>query len=167
MDGFGAALERALWGAIFIALVVGWADRALRRARGDLAVAARALLVVVTAALAACAPAPKPVFAPLSYRSELPRVSVFPPAFVMAGHELIVVARPLTRGEVCLRVIDADAFAWHETCWEGGDSRRIPFRPMRPGRHIAYLAYHTRDAWSTSARDKAEFCALGEGADCP
>ena len=109
-----------------------------------------------------------PLFTPLSYRAELPRVQFYP-AIVFQGKEVIVMARPVQgfSGEACLRVIDVDGMAWHETCWEGGDSRRIPFRPVRVGRHIGYLAYADRGGWRTSANDKAELCVLGEGADCP
>jgi hypothetical protein len=109
------------------------------------------------------------VFAPFSYRSELPRVSFYP-RLAMPGKEVIVMARPIQgfSGETCLRIIDADAFAWHETCWQGGDSRRVTFRPVRTGPHIGYLAYADGDAWRTSAKDKAELCVLGgDDGSCP
>jgi hypothetical protein len=50
------------------------------------------------------------VFAPFSYRSELPRVSFYP-RLAMPGKEVIVMARPIQgfSGETCLRIIDADA----------------------------------------------------------
>ncbi len=108
------------------------------------------------------------LFAPLSYRAELPRVQFYP-RIAMPGKEVIVMARPVQgfTGETCLRVIDVDAFAWLETCWEGGDSRRIPFQPVRVGKHIGYLAYASAKGWATSANDKAELCVLGEDANCP
>jgi hypothetical protein len=124
---------------------------------------------VILACLAlACTPALAPIFTPLSYRSELPRVSSYPP-LVMPGKEVVLLARPHQgfTGEACLRVIDADATPWHETCWEGGDSRRITFLPRRVGRHTAYLAYRDGDTWLTGPRDRATLCVLGEDADCP
>jgi hypothetical protein len=94
----------------------------------------------------------------------------FSPRLAMPGKEVIVMARPIQgfSGETCLRIIDADAFAWHETCWQGGDSRRVTFRPVRTGPHIGYLAYADGDAWRTSAKDKAELCVLGgDDGSCP
>jgi hypothetical protein len=108
------------------------------------------------------------VFPPFSYRSELPRVSFYP-RIVMPGKEVVIMARPMEgfSGETCLRVIDGDAFAWFETCWEGGDSRRVTFQPVKVGRHFGYLAYASGDGWLTTSNDKAELCVLGENADCP
>jgi len=132
--------------------------------------APRMIALLGAAVIVSCGmdhPSP-PIFAPLSYRSELPRVSFYPP-LAMPGKEVIVLARPMAgfSGETCLRIIDADAFAWHETCWQGGDSRRVTFEPVRAGRHIGYLAYASGDGWLTTAKDRAELCVLGEGADCP
>lgn len=116
----------------------------------------------------ACAAPPRPTFAPLSYRAELPRVSVYP-ALVMPGAVVIVLARPLATAamtEACLRIDDAAGFAWLETC---GDttSRRVPFRPATIGRHVAFLYYPTADGPVYRRAERAEFCVLGENADCP
>lgn len=97
------------------------------------------------------------------------RVRVFP-SFVQPGSEVIVQTRPLA-GAVCtcLRIIDGDGMAWAESCGADGP-RRVPFRPSHPGKHIAYLAYQRPDGtWTTSAKDKAEFCVLGgdTGDICP
>lgn len=118
--------------------------------------------------MTACAPARYPAVSMpvLSYRSELPRVSVYP-QLAMPGADMVLVGRPLVASEVCLRVIDRDGFAWFETCWEGGDSRRIPFRPSRVGAHVAYLAYRVGETWATGPRDRVTFCVLGEDAGCP
>lgn len=103
----------------------------------------------------------------LSYRTEMPRVSVYP-RLTMPGQDVIIVARPLQAGMVCLRVIDSDAFVWDESCWEDGSYDRITFTPMKPGRYIAYLAYQRGDdGWVTTANDDADFCAVGEDAGCP
>lgn len=127
-------------------------------------IGALALAVMVTT----CGPSkPASVSMPvLSYRSELPRVSVYP-KLAMPGSEMILVARPLVASDVCLRVIDADAFVWHETCWQGGDFRRITFRPMRASAYVAYLAYRVGDAWATGPQDRVSFCIVGEDAGCP
>jgi hypothetical protein len=129
------------------------------------------MIAVVAVLLVSACSTPPPasvVFPPLSYNANLPRVSFYP-QLVMPGKEVVILARPMRpfTGETCLRVIDVDAFAWHETCWEGGDSRRIPFRPMKPGRYVGYLAYASGDGWLTTAKDKAELCVLGEDANCP
>lgn len=123
---------------------------------------------VLLAAVTACAPksVQYPVFKPLSYRSDLPRVTAYPD-FAMPGAEVVLVARPLVATEVCLRVIDRDAFVWHETCWEGGDYRRIPFHATRTGTHTAYLAYAAGDGWATDASHRDTFCVVGEDAGCP
>jgi hypothetical protein len=125
-------------------------------------------VILLACLLAACAPVALHVFEPFSYRSDLPRVSVYP-SLAMIGTEIVLMARPIEEfeGEICLRVIDDDATAWHETCWEGGDSRRITFLPRRVGRHVAYLAYRDGDTWLTGPRDRATLCVLGEDADCP
>lgn len=102
----------------------------------------------------------------LSYRSELPRVSIYP-HLVMSGAAVIVVARPLVASDVCMRVIDTDGFAWHETCWQGGDSRRITVRLSKPSAYVAYLAYRVGDGWVTGPLDRASVCVLGEGSGCP
>jgi hypothetical protein len=121
--------------------------------------------------LPACGGPSKPasvVFPPLSYRSDLPRVSVYP-TLVMPGSEVIVMTRPLKllpAVEACLRIVDGDGFAWHETCGDTA-SRRVPFRPSKVGRHIAYLYYPMADGPLHLTKDRAEFCVLGEQADCP
>lgn len=120
--------------------------------------------------LVACAPAPKPVFQPLSFRAELPTVVVYP-HFVFPGQEVAITARSVRPGATtCLDVVDGDATPWFTTCGPD-ETRRVMFRPRHAGRHVA-LVYIDRgegvpgrflygQGWA------AEFCVLGEGADCP
>lgn len=110
---------------------------------------------------------PSVVFPPLSYRSNLPRVTVYP-QIAMPGAEVIVVVRPLRFGpeEACLRVIDRDGFAWMESCGDT-QSRRVPFRPSKVGAHIAYLYYVTADGPLHLSGDRAAFCVVGEDDNCP
>lgn len=121
----------------------------------------------VAAFLSACAPQPAPVFQPLSYRDTLPRISVYP-KLAMPGHEVIIVARPVKVANVdaCVRVVDRDGFAWLETCGDTS-SRRVTFRPTRTGHHTALIYYETLDGPRYAPGDRAEFCVLGEEADCP
>jgi hypothetical protein len=127
------------------------------------------VILLMCLLVSACAPSPTAtVFQPLSYNAKLPRVSVYP-EFVFPGGEVIVMARPskaLPAVEACVRVIDADGFAWQETCGDTA-SRRIPFRPSKAGTHIAYLYYPMADGPVHFSADRAEFCVVGEGADCP
>ena len=136
----------------------------------EVGIAAAVFVPGLAALLLSCSPGytQPPVFPPLSYHASLPRVSFYP-QLAMPGAEVVIMARPVRpfTGETCLRVVDLDAFAWHETCWEGGDSRRVLFQPKRVGKHIAYLAYNRGDGWVTSAKDRAELCVLGEDAGCP
>jgi hypothetical protein len=126
------------------------------------AVPAAGLLLV-----AACAPAPRPVFQPMSYRAELPVVTVYP-RLALPGSEVVIVARPPegVRVPACLRVVDRDGAAWKETCGDGL-SRRITFRPMRTGTHTAYLVLEAEDGVLTHAAWKETFCVVGEESDCP
>jgi hypothetical protein len=118
-------------------------------------------------ASAACAPVRPPVFTPMSFRSELPRVRVYPP-LVMRG-EVVIMARPIDgyRGEVCLKVMDTDGATWLESCWDTGEPRRVTFHPSRIGKHLVVLAYNTDKGWLSGPEDMADLCVLGEDADCP
>jgi hypothetical protein len=127
-------------------------------------------LALLLCAVVSCGPS-RPasvVFPPLSFRSDLPRVSVYP-AIAFPGHEIIIMARPLKVApnvEACVRVVDRDGFAWHETCGDT-QSRRVTFHPVRTGIHIAYLYYPTPDGLIHLKADRAELCVVGEDSQCP